>query len=744
MDLLPEVDLTQYFEQHPKRVGILHRLQDLKFDTAETLLYMFTRAPPILYIHFYTILDLAPSDLHFLKFLVETIEKDMIQIRYQILKNSRILTKLNESVVERKDYRVERANTMKYAIRYRLQIGKRMVGIKQPKLNQILLDTSEETGIPLFTLSHWGQRYEYYTKMVQKYPGIVNIFRFGKKEIRFAEMGRTVFERGIQEAKQMIPKMRDYSLCRKLLFYIECAGFKFNEQIEALLEVLHVKSQGCVKVIYPQVKAFEEEYHKWVQGGGKVQIAVPEHNNMINDINAEESTKINETRTDETKDYMCSDGELSEEISKPIELSDEMDTSENNKWERTQATSGRRGAKRVIPRINSISHRFVKDTAFKRRPGKTKFDIIEERWACVILHKYLVLMPAEIANVAKVSHTTVWHSIELYETYGPRGLVEDVRRERMAEKVREKFGEQIKELARECSVNGESLHLNKTVNFLKSKGNQISKSVVADVLKKLGYSYAHINAVQYKERNKAKVIEMRKQYISDFFTNRESGLYNEVYVDESFVRQFKQAQYCWMTEEEHKTRCVPVQSTYNQVTIVGAINTNGWVGVDYPNLSSNLHNSNSNYTFHSGAILYYKSVNPDRSDPHTCFTRDSFNDYFTNHLLPSLSTPSIIIMDRATYHTHRPQSKFDIRKANKPDLLEYLLTQGINLDSKCSTQELRYKVLRMFPEGSRTYLDLKAENEGHRVLYTPPYHPELNPIEMAWSIVKRYYLFSCI
>lgn len=32
-----------------------------------------------------------------------------------------------------------------------------------------------------------------------------------------------------------------------------------------------------------------------------------------------------------------------------------------------------------------------------------------------------------------------------------------------------------------------------------------------------------------------------------------------------------------------------------------------------------------------------------------------------------------------------------------------------------------------------------AEKYGHKVLLTPPYHSEYNPIELIWGICKRYY-----
>jgi len=35
-------------------------------------------------------------------------------------------------------------------------------------------------------------------------------------------------------------------------------------------------------------------------------------------------------------------------------------------------------------------------------------------------------------------------------------------------------------------------------------------------------------------------------------------------------------------------------------------------------------------------------------------------------------------------------------------------------------------------------LDDIARKQGHEVIRTPPYHPELQPIEMCWGIVKNH------
>ncbi|MDZ7695378.1 MAG: transposase [Deltaproteobacteria bacterium] len=40
-------------------------------------------------------------------------------------------------------------------------------------------------------------------------------------------------------------------------------------------------------------------------------------------------------------------------------------------------------------------------------------------------------------------------------------------------------------------------------------------------------------------------------------------------------------------------------------------------------------------------------------------------------------------------------------------------------------------------------IDKIAESAGHSVLRTPQYHPELQPIEMGWGIMKNYMAKHC-
>jgi hypothetical protein len=56
--------------------------------------------------------------------------------------------------------------------------------------------------------------------------------------------------------------------------------------------------------------------------------------------------------------------------------------------------------------------------------------------------------------------------------------------------------------------------------------------------------------------------------------------------------------------------------------------------------------------------------------------------------------------------------------------------------------ELIEMLTKLSPEP--TYkIDVIARKHGHEVLRTPPYHPELQPIEICWGILKNEIARNC-
>ena len=68
---------------------------------------------------------------------------------------------------------------------------------------------------------------------------------------------------------------------------------------------------------------------------------------------------------------------------------------------------------------------------------------------------------------------------------------------------------------------------------------------------------------------------------------------------------------------------------------------------------------------------------------------------------------------------------------------EWLISKGVEYP-ECALKRELYQLIRASNPKPKYVVDEMAKAAGHEVVRLPPYHCELNPIELAWSQVKRY------
>lgn len=114
-----------------------------------------------------------------------------------------------------------------------------------------------------------------------------------------------------------------------------------------------------------------------------------------------------------------------------------------------------------------------------------------------------------------------------------------------------------------------------------------------------------------------------------------------------------------------------------------------------------------------------------------------YEDWFVKKLLPQLKPNSIIVMDNASYHSVHVE-QIPTSKTKKADIQAWLAEKGINYNSDM----IKVELLQLVAENKKKYaayrIDEIAAEQGHTVLRLPPYHCELNPIELVWSQVKGH------
>jgi len=72
----------------------------------------------------------------------------------------------------------------------------------------------------------------------------------------------------------------------------------------------------------------------------------------------------------------------------------------------------------------------------------------------------------------------------------------------------------------------------------------------------------------------------------------------------------------------------------------------------------------------------------------------------------------------------------------KRELQQWLTERGIAWEEQWLRARLMQEVDRYRDKKPR--VEILAEEQGHKLLFLPVHHPELNPIELVWATVKHY------
>lgn len=140
--------------------------------------------------------------------------------------------------------------------------------------------------------------------------------------------------------------------------------------------------------------------------------------------------------------------------------------------------------------------------------------------------------------------------------------------------------------------------------------------------------------------------------------------------------------------------------------------------------------------FVKGAELLFSSTTKS-ADYHDNMNAELFKKWFTELLLPNLDTPSLIIMDNASYHSKLTE-KVPNLTWRKGELQEYLEKKKISYEPNMFKAEL-YALAKGHPSKKIYEIDVLANEWGHKVIRLPPYHCQFNPIELVWANCKEYY-----
>lgn len=248
--------------------------------------------------------------------------------------------------------------------------------------------------------------------------------------------------------------------------------------------------------------------------------------------------------------------------------------------------------------------------------------------------------------------------------------------------------------------------LKQRINF---KG---SKSSLNNILKELGFKWRR---TQNNRKLLIETTEIREKRISYLralrrYRNEERPI---IYLDESYILTSHVSSLSWSDETTNGMR-VPI-SKGERLIMIHAGSEAGFV----PNALTMWKASS-----HSGD--YHDNVNT-----------ETMMKWIKEKLLPNIPPRSVIVVDNAPYHNAQ-KNKAPTSKSRKQVMKDWLSTHGIPFSDDLLVPELYRLILLNKCRFVRYELDELVATNGHVVLRLPPYHPDLNPIELIWAEVKNH------
>lgn len=278
--------------------------------------------------------------------------------------------------------------------------------------------------------------------------------------------------------------------------------------------------------------------------------------------------------------------------------------------------------------------------------------------------------------------------------------------------------EVVRAYIRAANVKGSYITLDTIKDYIRSQSKEDCHiSTLSRALDRWGFEFGKGTRTQHL-KEKDYVIAARHRYLRRIRRNRVSDDINktvrpEVYLDESYINKNHSNDYIWYSCEDGPFVQKPTGKG-ERLIIMNAITKDGWV----PN-----------------AKLVFKSTKK-TGDYHGQMTWEIFKKWFCEKLLPNIPDNSLIIMDNASYHNVLSPCSAPIATSSKADIKSWLEQNNFACRDDSLKAELVEILAKIAPKPTYA-IDVIAKEYGHEILRTPPYHPELQPIELCWGILKN-------
>lgn len=298
----------------------------------------------------------------------------------------------------------------------------------------------------------------------------------------------------------------------------------------------------------------------------------------------------------------------------------------------------------------------------------------------------------------------------------------------------------IRDYIREKRVKHERVTATQVTNFLIDSGYIVREWSENTVINRKNWLSA-LRSVQRYLRQKGfargrkarsvsmgyKYVAWRNRYVRTIMKNRalpEKNRMLEVYLDESYIHHhYSRSEYSLFD---------PTDAIYEEPR-------KPHKGRRYCFCSAIEHNSSAKKTRiipESTWIFCPQQRSAHHGDYHKNFDGNNFVQWFKDKLLPNLSGPSLIILDNASYHKTKANTVPKPSKMRKMEIIGKLKELGVPIAEDVSAVEARFALRQYIYDNIKPEISYIAEDHGHKIIWTPPYYCELQPIELVWAEVK--------
>ncbi|XP_046684781.1 uncharacterized protein LOC124370533 [Homalodisca vitripennis] len=232
------------------------------------------------------------------------------------------------------------------------------------------------------------------------------------------------------------------------------------------------------------------------------------------------------------------------------------------------------------------------------------------------------------------------------------------------------------------------------------------------VLKELQFKWRKSTDNRKLLIEKHEIREHRVRFIRAIKRYREEGR-PIVYTDETYVHASHTKPHSW-SDGSNKGLLTPISKGEYGI-IVHAGNENGFI---------------------DNALLVFKSGQKS-GDYHDCMNFKNYKKYLQEKLIPNLPPKTVLVIDNASYH-NKQLNPAPTSNSKKAEIIQWLVNHNIPFHDKMLKTEL-YQIVKLNKNPHKMFeIDSILAEHGHSALRLPPYHPDLNPIEMIWSLIKNH------